>query len=129
MPKTLEQNKAIIGSTNVEARFLWSNFIEESNDPVLGAWVDPLTIAVEKLQELSRYSSPVQWTSNMKITTLSHRLYGNTSLWAVILYLNGYLHPDEIPSGAVLQVPPMQAVSSLLETPSEDTKYGKTYTV
>lgn len=130
MPKPLTQSQAQAISTQANIKYLWSTFLSESFDPVLGAWVDPLTVDMQSLLNMTDTRTPIQWTSNMKITTLSYQVYGTTSLWAIILYLNGYSHPDEIPAGATLLLPSQSAIDSLKsDTQLIESNKGKSFKV
>ena len=130
MPKPLTQSQAQALSTNADVKYLWSTFLDECTDPVLGAWVDPLSVKVHLLLEAKKTMMPIQLTEKKPITTLSWELYGTTSMWAVILYLNGYMHPDEIPPGATLLVPSLASIDSLrAEAEIATSNYGKSFVV
>lgn len=130
MPTKLSQQEAEAVSTFADAAYLWSTLLGETDDPVTGAWVDPITVDVQQLLELSKDTKPVQYTRGTKITTLSYQMYGTTSLWAVLLYLNGYQHPDEIPAGAVLNIPSKASLNRvLIEAREASSNYGKTFTI
>lgn len=92
-------------------------------------WVDPLDPTITNI--LTTLKSDTQlytYTAGMAITTVSQELYGTTSAWWIILYLNGYAHPDEISDGASLQVPSVLAIQTLLRTTAQNNK-GTTVTV
>lgn len=130
MPTPLTISQAQSVSTHANPTYQWSTFLAESSDPVLGAWVDPLTVDMSILLDSSKLMSPVTITENMPITTVSYNLYGTTSLWSVILYLNGFMHPDELPPGTTLIVPSRNAVDSIInKNKLEQSNYGKQFVV
>lgn len=86
-------------------------------------WVDPLDPAIVNiLSTLSASAQLYTYTAGKAITSVSQELYGTTSAWWIILYLNGYMHPDEISDGAVLKVPSQQALTVLLQTTAQNNK-------
>lgn len=129
MPKEITAAQATAVSTNASVQHLWSRLLEEGEDTLTGAWVDPLTLDMELLRNVSSLT-PVQYVENTRITTLSYNLYGTTSLWAVLLYLNGYMHPDEIPPGATLLVPSLSDINDIMKKGSDlSSPIGKTFKV
>ncbi len=77
-------------------------------------WVDPLTPRITDLQEVFQDSlTQYKYIGGKPITTVSYELYGTTSAWWIILYLNGIMHPDEMSDGMTLKVPTPEAIQSL----------------
>lgn len=69
-------------------------------------WVDPLD--PELMSRLRFKESDMldyAYDGVTPITNISYNLYGTTTLWYVIVYVNGLLNPLEIPGGTVLKVP------------------------
>jgi hypothetical protein len=114
MPDTLDQTVASQVSTDSNVSYLFSNLLDETTDPVYGTWVDPLTLSMESLRKLKLNAIPYQMKPSEKITTVCYNLYKTTSLWAIILYINGYQHPHEVDEGAVLLFPIKTEVDTLL---------------
>lgn len=126
----LTQEEAVSVSTHATAAYLWSRFLDEVDDPISGTWVTPLTPELVSLLEKAKDTTPVQYVSGTKITTLSYQYYGTTSMWSIILYLNGYQHPDEIPPGAILNLPSKESIDRILDAASRQTSnYGKVFTI
>lgn len=88
-------------------------------------WIDPLTPDFLRFLRAPYATKLHSYDGSLPITTLSYRYYGTTSLWYLILYANGYMHPHEIPSGAALKIPDPSQVSRL-QTIKEVTKSGTT---
>lgn len=76
-------------------------------------WYDPLDPALVSLVEDNMTESVVSYQGE-PLTTLAHRLCGNTSAYWIILMGNGFIHQDEIPRGAFLKVPNFSAIRSKL---------------
>ena len=90
------------------------NFMDTVDDKFGMSWVDPLTPRFLKMLELVVTTTPLEYNGSDHLTTISDRAYGTTSFWYVILYMNGFQHPDEIPSGTVLNIPTEDFVSRFL---------------
>ena len=86
-------------------------------------WVDPLDPRI--INMLSDFENDLEqytYVSGKTITTVSFELYGTSSAWWIILYLNGIMHPDEIPDGKVLRVPSRSAMAVLLQTTAKNNR-------
>ena len=73
-------------------------------------WIDPLD---PRLQDLISKALPGA-TFKFKgepITTISHKFYGNTTLYWLILTYNGYLFADDIPYGTDLKIPDISSIA------------------
>ena len=80
-------------------------------------WVDPLTPRMLSiLEQLKKDCVQYAYVDGRPLTTISQELYGTTSAWWVILYINGYMHPDEISSGASLKVPSPEIIQLFLQS-------------
>lgn len=92
------------------------NFLRIENmlgkaDPILdklalnsGGWVNPLNPGFNKALKTLVPMTSVEYDGT-PLPTISASLYGTVDGWSLILAYNGYLHPDEIPNGAVLAIP------------------------
>jgi hypothetical protein len=126
----LTTNQIKSTSTHVDTSVLWSTLMTTADDPLTGKWVDPLTLSMTNLLDLAKNSTPYAYTGKDKITTISYMFYGTTSMWAILLYVNGYMHPDEIPSGAVLNIPAKTDIQAILLTSTKtESSYGKIFTI
>jgi hypothetical protein len=76
-------------------------------------WFDPLDPALIALVEENMTNNVISYQGE-PITTLAHRVCGNTSGYWLILMGNGFMHPDEIPRGAFLRMPNFNAIRSKL---------------
>ena len=100
---------------------VFSNSLQEK-------WIDPLTPSFVKfLKSDFKYVSYV-FVASEPLTTLSYRFYDTTSLWYLILYVNGFMHPEEIPAGTLLKIPYKDDIEFLL-TETRPSKSGQTLTV
>lgn len=62
------------------------------------------------------------------ITTVSYREYGNTSLWWIIVMVNGAIFPDDLISGQDLVIPDLKELNQLLNSTSKN-RAGQKVTV
>lgn len=92
-------------STHATAAYLWSRFLDVVNDPVSGDLGHASDAGMVALLDSAKDTTPVQYAAGHEDHQLSYQCYSLTSMWSIILYLNGYQHPDEIPPGATLNLP------------------------
>lgn len=85
-------------------------------------WIDPLSPRIINILDRMKQLDQYKYVSNKPITTVSYELYGTTSAWWIILYLNGYMHPDEIADGATLKVPRSVDIDILLQETAKNNK-------
>lgn len=118
MPYSPRSDVNLFQSTNLNIRYLYSNFLpivevdtEETNpnlqssfdifDPDLTSLLDSLTAA-----QLYRY----QGFEHMP--TLVRRLYNTTTLWWLVMKYNGFYHEWEIPAGGLMYFPVLQQIDT-----------------
>lgn len=93
------------------------------------SWVDPLSPRiVDLLDKVKKDLQPYNYTGGKPLTTVSYELYNTTSAWWIILYVNGYMHPDEISDGAILKVPSGESIQVLLRESAKNNR-GKVVTL
>ena len=123
-------------SSNAESKFLRGqimeltenkrvNFLDLSADPehrFNKKWVDPLSPYIIKIRRLDKSKMRQARYDGKPITTIAYQLYGHTSLWWVLLLINGYAHPDEIQRGAILLVPSAQDIQKIMQVDSKSRK-------
>jgi len=114
MTDKLSQAVATSISTNSQVEISRTNFMDITVTSTGNRWVDPLTPRLLSLLRSRRDLSPYPYNGK-PITTVSYEVYGTTSAWETILYLNGFQHPDEIPNGSILQIPSTQLVQDAKE--------------
>lgn len=86
-------------------------------------WVDPLDPRITNIIEsLQGDLEPYTYVAGKAITTISYELYGTTSAWWIILYVNGYMHPDEISDGSSMKVPSAASINVLLQTTAKNNR-------
>lgn len=91
-------------------------------------WVDPLDPNIINLVDKFKNSlEQYKYVAGLPMTTISYRLYGYTSAWWIILYLNGYMHENEISDGAMLRVPSAISMNAILREAAANNK-GKEVT-
>lgn len=89
------------------------------------SWIDPMSPNLVKLLNLPRTDRYV-YAKRKPLTTVSFEVYGNTSLWFLILSCTDYIHPHQIPIGEVILLPSVTAVGALLkETTDKKGLQGK----
>ena len=72
------------------------------------------------LRQLTTFTSK-RYNGFKKFTTLCYLVYGNTTIYRLILTYNGYMHPYEIPSGALILYPdPAQISNAVLNISSAE---------
>lgn len=93
------------------------NFLDLSEDRehrYNKAWIDPLSPEIQKIKRLNKSEMRAVRFDGKPITTISTQIYGTTSLWWVLLLINGYAHPEEIQRGAVLLVPNISDITKII---------------
>lgn len=88
-------------------------------------WIDPLSPVFRQLRKLDKDAMQRFTYTGQPITSVAYQLYGTTSLWYVLLSVNGYAHPHEIPKGAVLYVPNLRDLEALLKAASTKSLRGE----
>jgi hypothetical protein len=112
-------------STNQATQYFMSAFMAQVNvgEDVDGGgplYLDMLDPRIETLLDSLVAIVSIMDNLSSPITTLIYRLYGNTSLWWLILMFNGIIHPLERTAGS-LQMPDTNVISSnavQINTPS-----------
>lgn len=89
-------------------------------DIVTSAYNDPMPDALTPrmlalLELLKKDCRSYNYVGGKPFTTISFELYNTTSAWWIILYLNGYMHPDEVSSGSLLKVPSSEIIQVFLQ--------------
>jgi hypothetical protein len=100
---------------------VFSNSLQEQ-------WIDPLTPSFIKFLKSNFKYVSYTFVASEPLTTLSYRFYDTTSLWYLLLYVNGFMHPEEIPAGAILKIPYKDDIDFLL-TETRQTRSGQTQIV
>lgn len=100
---------------------------EPSNSPLLHSWVDALHPNMNFKFKKQDYKL-VTYRRSIPLTTMSQEVYGTTSLWWLILRVNGVMHPDELNDGERLKVPSLDAIKSKV-LPAIESKKGSVVTV
>lgn len=130
------QSTARAISTGVEVKYLRTqimelvenklvNFLDLSADPehrFNKKWIDPLSPFIIKLRRLDKSKMRQARYDGKPLTTISYQLYGTTSLWWILLLINGYAHPDEIQRGAVLLVPNAVDIQKVIQVDAKSRK-------
>lgn len=82
-------------------------------------WIDPFNPNIMEMLSLPR-TVRINYDGSTPVTTISKRIYGNTSLWFLIVACSDYLHPHQIPKGHIIMVPSGDAVVSYLKDTTEN---------
>lgn len=123
MPVSATNDQLRSVSTHVNRKLMRGENMDTFTTSLGDTWVDPLSPSISNI--LTQASDDlVQYTyvGGKSITTVSYELYGNTSAWWIILYINGYMHPDEISDGATLKVPSAESMQVLLQETAKNNK-------
>lgn len=81
-------------------------------------WIDPFHPNITAILSLPR-TIRIEYDGSTPLTTVSKNTYGNTSLWFLIQACSDYLHPHQIPKGAIILIPSSDAVVSYLKQTTE----------
>jgi hypothetical protein len=124
---TFEELRAV--STHVNKKLMRGENMNTFTTSLGDEWVDPLDPAIINIiDQVSKQCDQYTYVAGKSITTVSYELYGNTSAWWIILYINGYMHPDEISDGATLKVPTREAIETLIQEAKKNNR-GKEVTI
>lgn len=116
-------------STGRHASFSMRAFMDSYQGDDGKWWVDPFDPRMVALLKLPR-TQRVLYDGRFPITTFSSRVYGNTSLWMLVLLCSGYIHPHQIPANSYIRLPTVERVAALLNNSSESKGLqGQTITI
>lgn len=96
-------------STKSAKKYWMSNHLQSASNGLL----DPLSPVFTQLRNQVNSWTTLEY-KGQPFTTLINTLYGNTSVWWLVLYYNGYISPLDIPHGAILRIPNRDQLSSFL---------------
>lgn len=120
MPDYIKEKDIVRASSYTDtslSRPLYQAIVEpnvEDPDPIFKEiWYDPLDPKITSIFENITSVSTHDYQRD-PITTISYNYYGTTSGWWIILAYNGYMHQDEIPAGASLDIPDLDTIKSNL---------------
>lgn len=123
MPVSLTQSQIASVSSSAVKTLLRAENMGTFTTAYGDEWVDPLDPRIiNMLDNFDNSLEQYTYIAGKPITTASFELYGTTSAWWIILYLNGVMHPDEIPDGKVLNVPTREAMAVLLQTTAKNNR-------
>ena len=123
MPVPFTQSQLQSVSSNVTKKLLRGENMDTFTTELGDSWVDPLDPRILNILEtLSSDLELYTYVAGKSITTVSYELYGTTSAWWIILYVNGYMHPDEISDGALLKVPTGDVMATLLQETAKNNR-------
>lgn len=86
------------------------------------SWIDPLDSRLTRILSGRIPYTEIKYAKKKPLTTISMEFYRTTSLWWIILRMNGYLHPHDIPDGASLKLPSLRYIQSRLTTVTRSNK-------
>ena len=125
---TISQDEVTSVSTHGQQLLLRESNMDSFTTSYNDKWIDPLTPRMlDLLEKMMRNLENYDYVGGKPFTTVSYELYGTTSAWWIILYVNGYMHPDEVSSGSLLKVPTDAAIQQFLQDTKID-NIGKTVT-
>ncbi len=116
MATELTQQQLSSVSSFASKRFLRAEHMNTFTTSLGDKWVDPLDPAIMSiLEKVSKDLEQITYVAGTPLTTISFERYDTTSAWWIILYVNGYMHENEIADGAPLKVPSAVVMESLLK--------------
>lgn len=89
---------------------LSSNSSSTYNKP----WINPLSPELRAILRIPKSRMRHFIYRGHHLPYVSNRLYNTTSLWFVLLMVNGLTHPQEIPPGFVMYYPSAQEMEKLV---------------
>jgi hypothetical protein len=101
---------------------------EPEDSKILRSWVDALNPNMNLKFQVGDYRM-VTYKRSYPLTTMSNEWYSTTSLWWLILRVNGIMHPDELEEGVTLKIPTLEAIKRTLNPTIKVSKKGKVVTV
>lgn len=105
-------------STNSHSSFRFSELLATYIGEDDKAWVDPLDPDFMNLLKLPR---TIRFEySGKPLTTVSQNVYGNSSLWFLILCCTPYYHPHQIPRGEIISVPSVDVLLAYFKNTAEN---------
>lgn len=85
-----------------------------SPDPInREEWYDPLDTRVTRGLKTLQTLSTINYDGS-PFTTISYKYLGSSTAWWIILQYNGYMHPDDVPMGAILGIPDIQPIKDAI---------------
>lgn len=111
---------SILSSTNYDKRYATNNLMRtyelEFEDGTIDQFIDYSDWNFTSIVKKIRGSKAIRYNGFEKFTTLVYREYGNTTIYRLILMFNGYMHPYEIESGALIKLPDPIELGRLLQS-------------
>jgi hypothetical protein len=103
---TTNQNPLPVLSTNQAVQFFMASFMAQIDigidiDGGGPTYLDMLDPQIETFIRSLLSTTSIVDDLALPITTLTYRLYGNTSLWWLLLMFNGIIHPLERSAGTL----------------------------
>lgn len=120
MAITQEQAQSV--SSNAQRLLLRGENMDVFTTAYNDQWIDPLSPRIISILDRMRNLEQYKYVGGKPITTVSFELYGTTSAWWIILYVNGYMHGDEIADGTTLKVPRQMDIDILLQETAKNNK-------
>lgn len=110
---------SILTSTNYDKRYATNNLMRtyelEFANGTIDQFIDYSDWDFTSIIKRIRNSRSIRYNGYEKFTTIVHRVYGNTTIYRLIMIFNGFMHPYEIESGAVIKLPDPVELSTLLQ--------------
>lgn len=123
MALAFSQSQLQAVSSAVQKQLLRSEHMDVFTTALGDQWIDPLSPAVINIINTARKNTTLySYVGGKPLTTVSFELYDTTSAWWIILYINGYMHPDEISDGATLKVPTTDVIQTLLQVSAQNNR-------
>jgi len=98
----------VINSTNYDKRYASNNLMRtyqlEYADGSLEERIDYSDWRYTSIIKRLRKFTPYTYNGFEKFTAIVKRYYGNTTIYRLVLTFNGFMHPYEIPRGAVIKL-------------------------
>ncbi len=109
---------AAILSTHMNVKYSINNFMPvievEYADGNIELRLDMLDRRLTRMLSIITEWRPVLFDGTEHITTLCYRVYGNTTIWWVVMMYNGFVHPLEIEPGTVIKMPSLPQINEYL---------------
>lgn len=123
--------KSLLYSTNYDKVYATNNILRtyelEYDDGTLEERLDLSDWRMTQILRRIQSVTSAKYNGIKKFTTICYLLYGNTTVYRIVLIFNGYMHPYEIPQGATLLFPdPTELLNAVTRVTADTSRAART---
>jgi hypothetical protein len=109
---------SVVFSTNYDKTFATENILRifelQYEDGSVEERIDWGDWRITQILRKITVARPYKYNGIRKFTTLCQAIYGNTTCYRLVMIYNGYMHPYEIPAGAIILFPDNMQLSDAI---------------